>query len=1028
MEVKLAGYTFFSNFESGNLNRVELVEKPPAVTDLEFPEKVTEDEDEANNSSDPEFNMWTKPDCAGTEFENGNRTWFYFGVTRSQTPGVTPSSSSKKQDFIRLTFRNLNKQAKLFSQGMAPIFILSHSRTGVTVGNSFKWERLRERPTYWSEDSNFVLSFRVKIDPKCVTYLAFTYPYTYRECLGFLSKFEKRFDTAGAEYEALKAKPPTSIYFHRETACLSYEGRKMDLLTLTSTNGILPEREPGLKNLFTASKTPRPFKFSGKKVIFISARVHPGETQSSFVFNGLLKFLLRETDPRSVNLRKKYVFKLIPMLNPDGVVRGHYRTDLRGVNLNRVYSEATFGLHPTIYAARKLILYAHYGYEVFETEKGEEAKPKAKSEAEEEPQSSDSEFVDNTRWLRSSLGGSKPQRNPALPGGVGSSSAGGLLMPPEARQAKIGDQWYEMTETSRCSEGDESVADFSVLSSGVAGGLLPVPSSSHAQPPIPRPQLSPSVNQRTSFSGAFSSLQSSASSSKTKEEEDPESGSDTNERLTTPTVLLPPPPPPPFEDQAGIDFAEKLKDTLNQEKCPKPEAKQDELPKMDPSKSGLFMYVDIHGHASKRGVFMYGNHFRDLGTKVETMLVPKLMSINCANFDFPACNFTEKNMYMKDRHTGAGKEGSGRVSVFKTTDLVYCYTLECNFNSGRVVNAVPAASRDSGRATPPPPLDTIAPKYDPVIYEDVGKALATSILDLTESNPWSRLTCSPFKNLKGVKDDIRRHIKQLEEQQKQKAESGSPRKKNRTRNRTTSSSSTAVAGGIVKRGAKTRKNPLSPEAYRPVSKVPRKNSVVARNLQQQLQQQGTSTPVGSPPGSLVTENKKGRKKKKSTAANLLKRSKSIPAVPSTSLLPLLKESFETEDIGARVKRKGQKSVLTRSLSHSTPSSRPASRPPSPTRRMLATTSSASSCNEPGLEQLKKVGIKKKGKVVKKKLPASRKSSLTSGEVTGSAGVSTSSSTASVATALASDTTGATPKKKKKIVPKKRKNSKVVLRD
>lgn len=27
-----------------------------------------------------EFNIWTKPDCFGTEFENGNRTWFYFGV------------------------------------------------------------------------------------------------------------------------------------------------------------------------------------------------------------------------------------------------------------------------------------------------------------------------------------------------------------------------------------------------------------------------------------------------------------------------------------------------------------------------------------------------------------------------------------------------------------------------------------------------------------------------------------------------------------------------------------------------------------------------------------------------------------------------------------------------------------------------------------------------------------------------------------------------------------------------------------
>ena len=37
------------------------------------------------------------------------------------------------------------------------------------------------------------------------------------------------------------------------------------------------------------------------------------------------------------SLRNHFIFKLVPMLNPDGVIVGNYRTSLTGVDLNRVY-------------------------------------------------------------------------------------------------------------------------------------------------------------------------------------------------------------------------------------------------------------------------------------------------------------------------------------------------------------------------------------------------------------------------------------------------------------------------------------------------------------------------------------------------------------------------------------------------------------------------------------------------------------------------------------------------------------------
>jgi len=67
----------------------------------------------------------------------------------------------------------------------------------------------------------------------------------------------------------------------------------------------------------------------------ITSRVHPGETVASYKVEGLINFLLSD-NPKACYMRKKFIFYIIPMLNPDGVINGNYRCSLAGCDLNRM--------------------------------------------------------------------------------------------------------------------------------------------------------------------------------------------------------------------------------------------------------------------------------------------------------------------------------------------------------------------------------------------------------------------------------------------------------------------------------------------------------------------------------------------------------------------------------------------------------------------------------------------------------------------------------------------------------------------
>lgn len=50
------------------------------------------------------------------------------------------------------------------------------------------------------------------------------------------------------------------------------------------------------------------------------------------------------------------IFKIVPMLNPDGVIIGNYRTGLAGRDLNRVFHTSDKILYPTIISLKELTM------------------------------------------------------------------------------------------------------------------------------------------------------------------------------------------------------------------------------------------------------------------------------------------------------------------------------------------------------------------------------------------------------------------------------------------------------------------------------------------------------------------------------------------------------------------------------------------------------------------------------------------------------------------------------------------------
>nr|CAG4718011.1 unnamed protein product [Naegleria fowleri] len=255
-----------------------------------------------------EYDLYIRGD---TNAQN-KKMWFYFKV----------SNVSKNQKVL-FTITNLSKNKSLYRQGMTPL-VSSTSRP--------KWQRIPEKQVYYyrkppkyerivNTGTHFLSWVFVFDKDKDEYFFAYSYPYSYTDLQKFLFFIE---------YQGFN-------YFHREVLCRSVQNRRCDLLTISSPDNLVSD--PTKK----------------KRLVMVTARIHPGETPASYVCHGFISFIV-SNHPIAQMLRDHLIFKIVPMLNPDGVAIGNYRTCSMGWDLNRHWLNPQEWSQPTIFYLRKYLL------------------------------------------------------------------------------------------------------------------------------------------------------------------------------------------------------------------------------------------------------------------------------------------------------------------------------------------------------------------------------------------------------------------------------------------------------------------------------------------------------------------------------------------------------------------------------------------------------------------------------------------------------------------------------------------------
>jgi cytosolic carboxypeptidase protein 2/3 len=239
--------------------------------------------------------------------------WFFFSVRNSR---------KTKVKFNIFRFR---KRYSLFQRGFRP-YVRSR-RSGLDWGpggEHVKYYREFEATPHGNKATSFYfLSFYYTFEhDNDEVFFAACVPYT----ASFLTS---------RIAELTNATMHPLISFERTSLCKTLCGNEIDLLSIEPRQD---QHRPRIRTF-----------------IIINARSHPGETCSSWVVDGLLQGLASSEEAQTWMLMHNVCFRVVPMLNRDGVFVGNYRTGIVGDDFNRKFYSGQREFFPEIAALKRLV-------------------------------------------------------------------------------------------------------------------------------------------------------------------------------------------------------------------------------------------------------------------------------------------------------------------------------------------------------------------------------------------------------------------------------------------------------------------------------------------------------------------------------------------------------------------------------------------------------------------------------------------------------------------------------------------------